>query len=101
MTSAKNKISNAIALALLAVIAIIVVRCMQPSPYSNCIEVAVESDFVGKRLKHGAAMTAKVLKTSECEKLDQQVDNGDGKENGRVRWAVCRMGPDCDEEGMF
>jgi hypothetical protein len=68
---------------------------------SFCIVVQEASDFTGKYLKHRQAISAEIVKTEECEAKDRQIDSGDGKKSGKVRWAVCPRGPDCNEAGQF
>ena len=39
--------------------------------------------------------------TKDCRQIDAEIDGGDGKRVGRVRWAECVKEPDCDQAGMF
>ena len=73
----------------------------QKSDYCNCVVVEQESDFTGKWLKHANSTTFSVRKTEECISLDVKIDNGTGAKDGRVRWAECLSGPDCNEAGNF
>lgn len=66
-----------------------------------CVVVADVAHFTGTYLKHSQAQSALVGKTKACETQDRQMDAGDGPKAGRVRWAVCPRGPDCDEAGRF
>lgn len=66
-----------------------------------CVVVAQASDFTGTYLRHRNAVSKGVMTAEACRAQDQQWDQGDGMRAGRVRWAVCRAGPDCDEAGNF
>ncbi len=68
---------------------------------SNCVIVNDEKDFTGNRLKHSKSLFYFRIPTIECIAKDKQIDNGDGNKKGKVRWAECTYGPDCDEAGMF
>lgn len=68
---------------------------------SFCVVVADTRDFTGTYLLHRQAQSKSVIKTTECEAQDRQIDGGDGMRAGRVRWVVCPRGPDCDEAGRF
>ncbi len=68
---------------------------------SNCIVVEEEGQFTGQRLKHSQAIMYTRLPTDECRAKDLKIDTGDGPREGKVRWAECIYGPDCDEEGMY
>ena len=73
----------------------------EESAYSNCAIARDEINFVGEKLKHdGNAVVSRRL-TEDCVSRDREIDGGDGKERGKVRWVVCLKGPDCDEAGMF
>lgn len=80
--------------------------CMIPlsgcgkSDYSNCVVANSEGDYTGEWLQHTGG-EQRTLLTVECEKIDRRVDGGDGMKKGKVRWAVCSNGPDCNEAGMF
>ena len=76
-------------------------RFFQKSGYANCVIVDNMNDFSGEWLKYEKCLTHSVLKTSECVEQDQAIDAGDGPRQGRVRWAECTHGPDCDEAGMY
>ena len=69
--------------------------------YCNCVVVSDESDFNGEWLKHKKSTSFSVRKTDECILLDDNLDKGDGSKTGKVRWAECLSGPDCDEAGLF
>ncbi|OIO68358.1 MAG: hypothetical protein CO186_11095 [Zetaproteobacteria bacterium CG_4_9_14_3_um_filter_49_83] len=73
----------------------------QKSEYCNCVVVEYESNFTGKWLKHSNSTSFEVRKTEECIALDVTIDNGTGAKEGRVRWAECLSGPDCNEAGNF
>ncbi len=73
----------------------------QKSGISNCVIVEEKSQFTGRRLKHSLAIIYTRLPTDECRAEDQKIDAGDGLKKGKVRWAECTYGPDCDEAGMF
>lgn len=71
------------------------------SEYANCAIAADESNFIGEWLKNdGNAVVTRQL-TEDCVDSDQTIDGGDGNKAGKVRWALCLKGPDCDEAGMF
>ena len=68
---------------------------------SNCVIVEDESRFTGRWLKHSQAVLYARMRTEECRAEDQAIDAGDGSRKGKVRWAECTYGPDCDEAGMY
>jgi len=68
---------------------------------SYCVVVQETRDFTGKYLKHRQAISAEIVKSEECEAKDRHIDLGDGMKSGKVRWAVCPRGPDCNEAGQF
>ena len=91
------------ALLLLAIIAPIV---LGTNPFAQtdkayCVVVQNVGDFTGEYLKYRQAVSAEVVKTADCEAKDKLLDAGDGKKSGKVRWAVCPRGPDCNEAGQF
>lgn len=71
------------------------------SKYSNCVIAKDVSNFTGKKLKNDGNVDSARLLTTDCVKNDQEIDAGDGKNKGRVRWVVCLQGPDCNEAGMY
>lgn len=73
----------------------------EKSGYAHCVSVAHESAYNGKWLKHSAAELDTVIKTEECAALEAQLGEADGPKAGKVRWAECLAGPDCDEAGKF
>jgi hypothetical protein len=68
--------------------------------FANCVVVEDEAHFTGEWLKHERATMYARIKITKCEEKDRAIDGGDGPKSGRVRWAVCLAGPDCDESGM-
>lgn len=66
-----------------------------------CVVVSDPAHFTGRYLKRSQSESARVTKIQSCELHDQQIDAGDGPKAGRVRWAQCPRGPDCDEAGRF
>jgi hypothetical protein len=68
---------------------------------SNCVIVANENDFSGEWLKHTRFEVFSRIPTIDCIEKDRQIDSSDGPKKGKVRWAECLFGPDCDEAGMF
>ena len=68
---------------------------------SFCVVVEDAGDFTGKYLKHRQAISAEIVKTTDCEAKGGQIDAGYGKKSGKVRWTVCPRGPDCNEAGQF
>ena len=83
------------------ILCIVGVKCMTTSEYSNCVIVEKTSDFDGKWLKNNINISMKTTLTSECKMKDNEIDNGDGNKQGRIRWAECLAGPDCSEAGNF
>ncbi len=75
--------------------------CSVQSDFCNYVEVEDESQFVGEWLKYSSAKKHDILKKEECNNLDQMLDNGNGEKTGKVRWANCLAGPDCNEAGMY
>ncbi|MDO9264678.1 MAG: hypothetical protein Q7U02_11980 [Desulfosalsimonadaceae bacterium] len=73
----------------------------QKSGLSNCVVVGHETDFTGEWLKHSRHVSFDRTPTPECIEKDRKIDKGDGPKAGKVRWAECTFGPDCDEAGMF
>jgi len=73
----------------------------EKSGISNCVVVEQETDFTGERLKHSRHVSFDRVPTPECIEKDRQLDKRDGPKKGKVRWAECTFGPDCDEAGMF
>ena len=71
------------------------------SPYANCAVAPQPSAFIGKMLKHDGSARLGTVLTEECIARDRELDGGDGKKAGRVRWVVCLNGPDCGEAGML
>ena len=82
---------------------IIIIACnpFAKTKYSNCVVAKDEINFVGEWLKHDGNVEQTRLLTTDCENMDKKIDGGDGKNKGKVRWAACLQGPDCDEAGMF
>jgi hypothetical protein len=70
------------------------------SGLSNCVIVADENDFSGEWLKHSKSEVFTRLPTIDCIEKDRHIDSSDGPKKGKVRWAECLYGPDCDEAGM-
>ncbi|HHC25348.1 MAG TPA: hypothetical protein ENK58_08070 [Desulfobacterales bacterium] len=87
---------------IILILSLITGMCLMPSDRCNCVVVSDESQYIGRYLKHSGPDSRRttVLKTT-CKRMDQEIDGGDGPEKGRVRWADCKMGPDCEETGMF
>ena len=79
----------------------VMLKWSNKTEYSNCVAVSVESDFVGQWLKHRGERMSKIRLTAECEEMDVAQDGGNGPKAGRIRWAECLAGPDCDEAGMY
>jgi hypothetical protein len=76
-------------------------QLFKKSDMSNCVIVNNEDEFAGDLLKHSDSILYSRISTSICINKDQQIDSGDGAKKGKVRWAECSYGPDCDEAGMF
>lgn len=76
-------------------------RFFAKSGLSNCVIVKDEKAYTGKWLKHTKAELYSRVSTIECIEKDKQIDSSDGPKKGKVRWAECTFGPDCDEAGMF
>lgn len=72
------------------------------SKYCHLVQVENEQDFNGKWLKtRNKPQLDKILLVDDCKKIDEEVDRGDGEKKGKVRWARCLSGPDCNEAGDF
>jgi hypothetical protein len=71
------------------------------SKYSNCVVAKDASSFIGEKLKNDGNVESSRLLTTDCMDKDREIDGSDGKNRGKVRWAVCLQGPDCDEAGMY
>lgn len=71
------------------------------SGISNCVIVNNEKDFTGVWLKHSESLLYTRKPTTKCIAKDKQIDKGDGPKKGKVRWAECTYGPDCDEAGIY
>lgn len=71
------------------------------SEYSHCVQVAKTSDFTGDWLLASQTLSDRTVRTEDCVALDRSDDLGDGPREGTVRWAECRLGPDCNEAGEF
>ncbi|GHC13252.1 hypothetical protein GCM10010080_30900 [Thermomonas carbonis] len=85
-------------LASVSVLIFVVVACTK-SGYSNCVQVEDEKDFTGEWLKASGTEEKRTVRTEECVALDRAQDSGNGPKTGKVRWAECLSGPDCDETG--
>lgn len=75
--------------------------CLKENGLAHCVIVEKEADFTGKWLKTDSSLKKQIVKVEECEKLDKELDQSDGHKKGKVRWANCLAGPDCDEAGNF
>ncbi len=73
----------------------------QPSGYVHCVVVRDPAQFSGEWLKHSGAESDSVMKLAECQAKERAIKEQDGARVGRVRWAECLSGPDCDEAGAF
>jgi len=71
-----------------------------PSPYVNCVVAPQPGAFIGKRLKHDGSAQADAMLKESCIAKDRELDGGNGERSGRVRWAQCPRGPDCDETAL-
>ena len=71
------------------------------SGYSHCVSVADEEAYTGDWLKNEQAEVDSVMKTEECAAIEAKAGESDGPKIGKVRWAECLAGPDCDEAGEF
>jgi len=76
-------------------------KFFKKSGLSNCVLVADEKDFSGEWLRHSKAEFFNRISTIECIEKDSQIDSSNGPKKGKVRWAECTFGPDCDEVGMY
>lgn len=81
-------------------LAILFAGC-EKSGYAHCVFVTHENAYTGKWLKHSGADLDSVMRVEECAALEAKVGESDGAQAGRVRWAECLAGPDCDEAGKF
>ncbi len=80
---------------------LLIQSCATDPNHVHCVVVPEEADYIGEWLKNRGAVQDGVIETAECKRLDAEIDNSDGNKNGRVRWASCLSGPDCDEAGVF
>ena len=71
------------------------------SGYSHCVSVSDEEAYTGEWLKNEQADVDSVMKTEECVAIEASSGESDGPKLGKVRWAECLSGPDCDEAGEF
>lgn len=95
------KVIIAVALVAAVFCVLLGINPFKTSEYSNCVIVFEEKHFTGEWLKHSRAASHSRMLTSKCLEKDKEIDSGDGPKKGRVRWAECLQGPDCDEAGMF
>ena len=82
------------------ILTIFVYGCGEPK-YCNFVQVKNEKDFIGKWLRYEKAENHSTLLISECQEKDRLLDHSTGNRAGRIRWAICDNGPDCNEAGMF
>lgn len=75
--------------------------CSTDPNHVHCLVVSDESHYIGEWLKSNGAVQDGVIETAECNRLDTKIDDSDGNKAGKVRWASCLFGPDCDEAGVF
>lgn len=73
----------------------------QKSGYAHCVSVADEKAYTGQWLRNRQAVVDSVMKTEQCAALEASAGESDGPKLGKVRWAECLAGPDCDEAGKF
>ncbi|HOC60054.1 MAG TPA: hypothetical protein PKN70_08900 [Smithellaceae bacterium] len=99
----KERIYQLLFLTVLIVVIMLIAGCgmTEKSGLSNCVVVEKEDHFTGEWLRHSRAVYFGRMKTPECVRKDQEIDQGDGPRKGKVRWAECMKGPDCDEAGLF
>jgi hypothetical protein len=100
----KGLLKTTLAVAILAFLGVFLLtggRFFQKSGYANCVIVENEEDFSGEWLRYETCRSHAVRSTAECVEQDEAIDAGDGPRSGRVRWAECTHGPDCDEAGMY
>jgi len=71
------------------------------STITHCIQVENDSDFTGKYLKYSKSIKDFFVHIDECKRMDNEIDNGDGEKNGKIRWYQCPKGPDCEEVGNY
>ncbi len=86
---------------LLLCIALTGCNWLEESDYSHCVIADNANSFNGEKLKNDGTAKSYVMLTTDCIEKDKNLDGGDGKSKGKVRWVVCLKGPDCDEAGMF
>ena len=100
----KGLLKTVIAVAILAFLGLFLMtggKFFQKSDYANCVIVDNVDDFSGEWLEYDECLSHSVRLTTECVEQDKTIDSGDGPRSGRVRWAECTHGPDCDEAGMY
>jgi hypothetical protein len=90
-----------IAFFLAVVIALVILNCNRSIGLAYCVTANSEHNYVGKALLTSPKQFGKVMRTSECEKVDFEIDKRDGATRGKIRWIDCRNGPDCSEAALF
>ncbi len=63
---------------------------LEKSEPCYCVQVENESDFTGSDLKYTKSIMSDVVKYKECLKMDENIDDEDGKDLGKVRWISCK-----------
>ena len=63
---------------------------------SRCGIAESDIHFAGESLMHNGTAVLQTMRTDECEKLDREIDGGNGPQRGRIRWVKCLKGRDCN-----
>ena len=81
-------------------LAAIVIPIALRTELSTCGVAESDIHYAGESLKHGGAAILQTMRTDECEKLDREIDGGNGPQRGKVRCVRCTKGRDCDRVGL-
>ncbi len=75
---------------LFSLISIYIFDRLEKSEPCYCVQVDNESDFIGPKLKCTKSIMNEVVKLDKCLKIDEKIDDEDGKDSGKVRWFECK-----------
>lgn len=71
---------------IVGILAATVVPILLRTNFSNCGVAESDVQYTGKSLENDGTVTFQNLPTDECERLDLEIDSGDGPQHGKVRW---------------
>ena len=74
-------------------------RFMQPVGNVRCVEVADAQQFIGNNLKFYGQSSEEIVPQSECQLRDSERDGSSGAQQGRIRWAKCKVDEGCSQAG--